>query len=193
MGTNYYVVSKKTSDISKPLFKTYKRLYNSDVLNDVVKVAVIKKFKRTINFLNENNLESKIELFEDRLDDAIQKFTCDIKYDVLDVLDIEDEQKVHIGKSSCGWLFGFQSQHTTLDGIPIVWNTYDDIKNWLNEYVEEKQMFIIQDEYGRKISVKRFIRLVDMKQQSKENLNNPDNFTYSRNVNGYRFNDGDFS
>jgi len=193
MGTNYYVVSKKTSDISKSLFKTYKRLYNSDVLNNVIKATVIKKFKRTINFLNENNLESKIELFEDRLDDAIQKFTCDIKYDVLDVLDMEEEQKVHIGKSSGGWLFGFQSQHTELDGIPIIWNTYDDIKNWLNEYVEEKQMFIIQDEYGRKISVKCFTRLVDIKQKNKTNLDNPNNFTYSRNVNGYRFNDRDFS
>ena len=193
MGTNYYVVSKDTNKVATKLYKTYKRLYDGDELETVVKLAVMRKFKKTMKFLSENGLESKIGIFEDRLDDAVQKFVCDIKYDVLDELNLEEKERVHIGKSSYGWLFGFQSQNTEICGIPLKWNNYEQVKSWLNEYVEKKKMFVIQDEYDKNISVKDFIKLVDDKQNDPFNLQNKENFSNSQNVNGYRFSSRDFS
>lgn len=35
--------------------------------------------------------------------------------------------------------------------------------------------------------------MVEAKQKDPFNLGNPDNFIYSKNVDGYRFSDGDFS
>lgn len=99
---------------------------------------------------------------------------------------------VHIGKSSLGWLFCFQSQNTTgIDDIEIVWNTYNQVKDWLYKWTVENPVYVIIDEYDETISFDQFFEMVDRKQKDEFNQN-PDNFTYSRNVDGYRFNDGEF-
>jgi len=193
MGTNYYVVSRKTNKLAKDLSRTYKKYYDNDDLKDTITKAIMKKFQRTMKFLNDNGLESKAELFTDCMEDAVEKFVCDIRYNVLDSLDLEEREQIHIGKSSGGWLFCFQSQHTKINDVPVIWNSYDDVKNWLEKYVTEDNTFVILDEYGKKLTVKKFINLVDTIQKNKKNLENPDNFRYSRNVKGYRFSDGDFS
>ena len=103
-------------------------------------------------------------------------------------------EPIHIGKSSFGWLFCFQIQNETWRDIPCVWNTYNQVKEWLNKYANGKNKpYAIIDEYDREISYKEFIELVDKKQKDEHCLSNSDNFKYNKNVDGYRFSDGEFS
>lgn len=100
---------------------------------------------------------------------------------------------VHIGKSSLGWLFCFQSQNTTgIDDIPIVWNTYNQVKEWLHKWTVEKPVYVILNEYDDVVDYDEFIGLVERKQKDKRSRDNPENFVYSRNVDGYRFSDEEF-
>ncbi len=99
---------------------------------------------------------------------------------------------IHIGKSSAGWLFNFQSHNEKWDNPPVVWNTYSQVKAWLYKHTVEDKDFVILDEYDEEISYDDFIQMVDEKQRDEVNQSNPDNFTYTRNVDGYRFSDGDF-
>ncbi len=99
---------------------------------------------------------------------------------------------IHIGKSSMGWLFNFQTQNETWDDPPVVWNTITQLKDWLYKYTVETNEFSIIDECDEIISFDEFFKLVESKQNDKFCKNNPDNFTYSKNVDGYRFTDGDF-
>lgn len=48
------------------------------------------------------------------------------------------------------------------------------------------------NEYDEIIPYETFVQMVDKKQEDEHNQSNPDNFSYSRNVDGYRFSDGDF-
>ena len=98
------------------------------------------------------------------------------------------EEPIHIGKSSLGWKFNFQTQNEKWNEPPVVWNTYDQVYEWLHKYTVESDLYVIIDEYDEIISFDDFVALVEKKQSE----NNPDDFTYSKNVNGYRFSDGDF-
>ena len=93
---------------------------------------------------------------------------------------------LHIGKSSMGWKFGFHevNKYTCEYDYDLEIHTFEQWK----EYLENNKEIVILDEYDREISVKDFFELVEEKQKNE----NPDNFTYSKNVNGYRFNSGDF-
>ena len=53
--------------------------------------------------------------------------------------------------------------------------------------------FVIMNEYDEIVYFDNFFELVDDKQEDIGNKNNPDNFRYARNVNGYRFTDDEFS
>lgn len=105
------------------------------------------------------------------------------------------EEPIHIGKSSYGWLFAFQTQNRYYGDIPVIWNTYPQVKKWLKKYtVGENAPYVILNEYDKLVSYEEFIDLVDSKQKDEKNLSNPDNFNYhTKNINGYRFTDGDFS
>ena len=48
------------------------------------------------------------------------------------------------------------------------------------------------NEYDEIISFDDFVAMVEAKQKDEHNLKNKDNFTYARNVDGYRFSDGEF-
>lgn len=98
------------------------------------------------------------------------------------------EEPIHIGKSSLGWKFNFQTQNEQWNEPPVVWNTYDQVYEWLHKYTVESDLYVIIDEYDEIISFDDFVALVEKKQSE----NNPDDFTYSKNVNGYRFSDGEF-
>lgn len=101
---------------------------------------------------------------------------------------------IHIGKSSCGWLFCFQEQDIKWTDFPVSWHSYDDVKEWLERHTTgDNPTHVIIDEYDRVKTFEEFIDLVDTKQNDPRNLENPENFIYSKNVNGYRFSDGDFS
>jgi hypothetical protein len=103
-------------------------------------------------------------------------------------------EPIHIGKSSMGWLFLFQDQDNTWGDIPVVWHTYNQVKEWLKKYTTgKKPPYVILDEYDRKVTYNQFIKLVETKQKDKHCLFNPDNFKYNKNIDGYRFSEGDFS
>lgn len=104
------------------------------------------------------------------------------------------EEPIHIGKSSMGWLFLFQVQNDTWREKPVVWNTYNQVKNTLKRYTVDSNEYVILDEYDRVISYDEFIKLVDDKQNSLKCKSNPENFAYDvRNIDGYRFVSNDFS
>ena len=102
-------------------------------------------------------------------------------------------EPIHIGKSSAGWLFLFQTQNDTWNDPPIVWNTYQQVKRVLYELTEEKQDYVIMDEYDEIVPYEEFIELVNHKQNDPHCRENPDNFHWSKNVDGYRFTDDEFS
>lgn len=103
------------------------------------------------------------------------------------------EEPVHIGKSSAGWLFCFQSQRETWRDIPIVWDSYGEVIDWLTKHTVENPEYVIMNEYDEIIPLQDFVDLVQGKQADPFCRDNPDNFSYARNVNGYRFEDEWFS
>lgn len=99
------------------------------------------------------------------------------------------EKPIHIGKASIGWKFNFESHNDVYNEPPVIWNTYNQVIRWLHDHVELNKEYVILDEYDDVVSLEEFKAIVDEKQSEE----NPDNFVYSRNVDGYRFTDGEFS
>jgi len=100
------------------------------------------------------------------------------------------QDPVHIGKASIGWMFSFQRQNEKWHEPPIVWNTFNQVKDWLKKYTVDSTDYVIIDEYDEIVSYDDFIEMVELKQE--RDRDNPDNFDYSDNVDGYRFTDGEF-
>lgn len=100
------------------------------------------------------------------------------------------DRPIHIGKSSAGWMFDFQTQNDPYNDPPVVWNTFNQVRLWLRTHTGPDKEYVIMDEYDRIISLDDFLDLVESKQ--KEDADNPRNFKHSRNVDGYRFTDEDF-
>lgn len=92
------------------------------------------------------------------------------------IVRIYDE--IHLGKSSAGWRFAFQET----DEI----KSYPQFLKWLED---NKKDYNIVDEYGKKITIEKLVSLIEAKQGN----DNPDNFVYDKNINGYRFSEDDFS
>lgn len=101
-------------------------------------------------------------------------------------------EPIHIGKSSAGWLFSFQSQNDKWCDPPVVWHTYNQVIDWLYKNTVEREDYVILDEYDSIIPLDDFVELVQRKQSDPFCKDNPDNFSYSRNVDGYRFSDEEF-
>ena len=91
------------------------------------------------------------------------------------IVKIYDE--IHLGKSSIGWKFVFQEQEQ--------YHNFEEFK----DFILNNNEWIIKDEYGKEISPKELLKLIEEKQKE----NNPDYFTWDKNVDGYRFTDKDFS
>lgn len=93
---------------------------------------------------------------------------------------------LHIGKSSAGWKFLFQEVNK--------FNSFDEeleihtFEQWKDFLLNNKDIVIL-NEYDEEVSVYKFLDLVKEKQQE----DNEENFRYCKNVNGYRFTDGEFS
>lgn len=100
------------------------------------------------------------------------------------------DNPIHIGKSSIGWMFLFHEQHDSWSDPPIIWHSFDDLKSWLEKYVVKEGKYVILDEYDREVDYNEFLDMIENKQQLDKN--NPENFYYCKNVNGYRFDDRDF-
>lgn len=85
-------------------------------------------------------------------------------------------EELHIGKSSGGWKFLFNPQM----------NSFKDVQTIL-----EKSPDKIFDEYGRKIRLYNFYKLVEIKQSFKKR---PNDWEYYTDEDGYEFsNYSDFS
>ena len=96
---------------------------------------------------------------------------------------------IHIGKSSMGWKFCFNRVDVWDNYIsdePL--NTFPQWKTFLEEQAAAGNI-IIMNEYDEVVSLDEFLALVESKQKE----NNPDDFTYSDNIDGYRFESGEFS
>ena len=95
-----------------------------------------------------------------------------------------NDRAIHIGKASFGWLFCFHDcEH---------FHTYPQVKMWLHENVTLKKDYVLMDEYDRVVDVEDFIEMVKERQDDPKCRNNPDNFDYCRNIDGYRFSEGEF-
>lgn len=100
----------------------------------------------------------------------------------------------HIGKSSWGWLFLFHTVSNPYAEPPMVWHSYGEVMDWLKEYTTgEHPEFIIMNEYDEVVPFEDFKGHVDAKQGDEHSGRNPHNFDYCENVEGYRFEAGDFS
>ena len=97
------------------------------------------------------------------------------------------QEPIHIGKASGGWKFLFQAQNETWNDPPVVWNTYNQVRDWLKKYTVDSTDYVIMDEYDDVIPFDDFVKMVETKQI--RDADNPDNFTHCRNVDGYRFDD----
>lgn len=97
---------------------------------------------------------------------------------------------LHIGKSSIGWRFNFRKYESSWE-VPFDWeyplNTFERWKEFLRTNEMNGKMVIL-DEYDEPISCEDFLEMIAQKQKE----NNPDNFTYSENINGYRFEEREF-
>ena len=95
-------------------------------------------------------------------------------------------EPIHIGKSSFGWLFHFEENE--------YWSSYPEVKKWLQENtIGPDSEYVIVNEEDEIVSYEDLIAKIDQKQSDPKNLENPDNFTYCNNVDGYRFSKGYFS
>lgn len=93
---------------------------------------------------------------------------------------------LHIGKSSVGWKFLFHEVNKYNDfDYNLEIHTFEQWKNFLKNNNE----IIILNEYDEEISINDFFDLVEEKQKE----SNKENFKNCKNINGYRFIDGDFS
>lgn len=99
-------------------------------------------------------------------------------------------EPIHIGKSSAGWMFLFREQHEMWNDPPVIWHSFTELNNWLKEYVVEKKLYAILNEYDEEISYEEFIKMVERKQVLDKN--NEENFCYCKNIGGYRFADNEF-
>ena len=81
-----------------------------------------------------------------------------------------------------------------VNGSHIIYGTYRPpcSMDWLKKYTVDSSEFVIIDEYDEIISYDDFIDLVESKQKDEQCRKNPDNFSYCRNVDGYRFSDSEF-
>ena len=96
---------------------------------------------------------------------------------------------IHIGKSSGGRKFLFAAQRDIWGDPPLEWNTYNQVRDWLKKHTVDSKEFVIMDEYDDVISFDDFFAMVERKQKEE---GNQEEFLYCRNVDGYRFEDGEF-
>lgn len=95
-------------------------------------------------------------------------------------------KEIHIGKSSYGWTFCFQSSE--------YYRTFPEFVAFVNEHVRTGE-FSIFNEYEEPVNVDDFLNMIEELQKSyyENPTRNPDNFLYDDNRGGYRFRDSDFS
>lgn len=95
---------------------------------------------------------------------------------------------IHIGKSSLGWKFCFHrvdKWENYINDEPL--NTFPQWKKFLEEQTANGNI-VIMNEYDEIVELDYLLELIE----SKQSEDNPENFTWSDNIDGYRFTDGEF-
>ena len=95
---------------------------------------------------------------------------------------------IHIGKSSIGWRFMFHRvdvRDNYISDEPL--NTFPQWKKFLEEQTANGNI-VIMNEYDEIVELDYLLELIE----SKQSEDNPENFTWSDNIDGYRFTDGEF-
>lgn len=94
---------------------------------------------------------------------------------------------IHIGKSSMGWKFLFHrvdAWENYIDDKPL--NT---AKQWYTFLRENEKFIFVLNEEDEVIDVEWLIDFIEKKQS----IENPEEFVYSDNIDGYRFTGDEFS
>ena len=95
---------------------------------------------------------------------------------------------IHIGRASAGWRFLFHivdAWDNYISNEPL--NTFPNWKKFLEEQTANGNI-VIMNEYDEIVELNYLLELIE----SKQSEDNPDNFTWSDNIDGYRFTDGEF-
>ena len=186
MGTNYYLVDKKKFEKEKELSELLNKTFNESKLEEQLMFVLLSNYKAILDQFkdDEDEYQNVLESFKEELAKSINNLMSDLKYNINYLFNVSESTSKHIGKSSIGWLFNFQYQDE--------WHSYDEFRSFILDKEKMKDKIII-DEYNKEISPEELLDWIDTKQKDKHNLDNPDNFKYSDNVNGYRFSSGDFS
>lgn len=95
------------------------------------------------------------------------------------------DSPLHIGKSSGGWKFLFHLVDSFEYDVKL--QNYEDWKDFIYDGVMSGD-FVILNEYEHQLSPDEMFEIIDNNQKNE----NPDDFTYDENINGYRFSDRDF-
>lgn len=91
------------------------------------------------------------------------------------------EEEVHLGKSSLGWSFALQYNGGRFYG------DFKEMKEWLKDKV-------IENEYGEKVSVEDFVKMVEDKKNIKDHSADYGARSGSiLKIDGYKFFDWEFS
>ena len=183
MGTNYYIMNRKKFELDQKIDELL-RSKNVDSIQQKIQNLINEEYGDIIKVLDENKLENIKESFNDKIEEMLDSIASDLRYGLDYPLSIQEREAKHIGKSSWGWLFNFQDQNE--------WHSYEQFKNYITNKDNMKDKIII-NEYNEKLTPKEMLKIIDDKQKDKRNHENPDNFHYCRNVDGYRFSSGDFS
>lgn len=93
---------------------------------------------------------------------------------------IMDDRVIHIGKSSVGWRFLFHDNE--------FFHSFEEFKKFIDTKVRTGE-YVLKDEYDMYVDIYDLLDLIELKQSS----NNPNNFEWAKNVDGYRFVEGIFS
>jgi hypothetical protein len=91
---------------------------------------------------------------------------------------VKDYKEFHIGKSSLGWKFCFQTSEYFKD--------FKEFKEWLDD-----DNYEIYNEYDEKVDKKEFLQMILNKQKDTESQTHYDEYT--KNIDGFDFSDNDFS
>ena len=183
MGTNYYIMNRKKFELDQKIDELL-RSKNVDSIQQKIQDLINEEYGDIIKVLDENKLENIKESFNDKIEEMLDSIASNLRYGLDYPLSIQEREAKHIGKSSWGWLFNFQDQDE--------WHSYEQFKNYITNKDNMKDKIII-NEYNEKLSPREMLKIIDDKQKDKRNHENPDNFHYCRNVDGYRFSSGDFS
>lgn len=190
MGTNYYVIQR--NDYKKYMsMLDHINTINFDKLKEELDDIIYIYYSEMINAICYGDIYCKYKEDINKIKEIISEETSNLKTSLaleITPYEILGHRKIHIGKSSAGWLFCFQYQNNGT----CKWNNYKEVFDWLYKNTIENEEYYIIDEYNEIITYQDFKNKVDEKQKDPKNLANPENFYYCDNVGGYRFALGDF-